>query len=1441
MPRKLTTSVTNTASLDLTKNFTATSAAGVSYTYSSSSELRILLRFESVITNMSSYPSNDTITLSYEQPAKLETSSVIQGARTLNSFISATTTSPSGAVSATLLFGGGSSPENNITTFGDGSTDSPFSVSFWIKYTEAPPSGQRILFEKGRKSSGVVDQEYRLEYNNISKTMMLRLFDDSSSRQIVKSFGSIDLEDSLFHHIAITYDGHGSGSHNSTHITLYLDGVDQEANVSTRTDNGYTAMEPASDELHVGADNDESTEADAFLAEFAIFGKQLTSNEVNAIYHGQSDSLETTVNYNSGYTDLSTRIKIRDMDNRPGCYPTKHRMGDKDRSGKNNIFYEDLPIQFGNSIRDDFTNVPDTDRVTLAAGFDLTKWVVSAGMTIKREAKIGNTGEEIIDRSATFSGHGTSGKRFLRTAKPVRNITKMHFDLIQGPYNESPGLLNLRTGNRIETLKLEISTDSTFSTPKTIATYTPDSNFERFYGESYDINKPPRKSVSLSLSDFPDPGQPFYLRFVQETFDPDKTVWAIPKIDIYYANQNIRYPLLLNHATGHNKFVSSSIVTPHTDSDLSGIGRGVKGVSDVVKPFQSFNETISPFNETLNQNAAARFYSSPGVPSEVYPGFSSPVKSKTKFTFDLPCNEKIEFGYIDAIQSTNANFQSDTSGIGQKLMIYYNKDLKRWEKIGHPVHINNVTSPSANTLAEMMSQSCVGFGSSIDTFSKGLISGDQRNITEIYDQSFLNMSNKKITDFNFPFGQQYFGSSSYIMKAKDLGITKPFLLENVSLNFSSSFFFGFDTATNDYNELFSLKMLDRTDTTQSVVASAGIELIVPTFFMLRQYKDNIAHQSQNIIANTNSYGFNAATSFELPKNSSLDPDNRSNITYVDSSRELITYGQLGLFLSGTDSTAPGTGKSFELDNSPIQPHDLINHGLSFDLNKIINWDGTPASNGRRSMGADGSFTINFPARINTLVKKETSVMRMGLASLTSPYTDQLFLSNNFTYNEGNLKNSRRIVNGTSSQKASGKKEIFPDFIESRPPITVASPDINQKISPYLILPEDELIFGWQYPLAANPGKHSPGSSDDNSGTPRMYHMRLFDNTKLEFYGSLVVENKEFHETINQNLTSCAVYEHIIGDEKVVDQWQVAYRGELSGSLAGQCIFNDNSALDRNNPEAWNFAFGNDWTLDKANNSIYRRPSLILNEILNNSHPKKRIGSLVIQGGRSSIRNLYKRPPINASDADADLIAAAYSAYLTPIRRHIVTRDNDRVFIDSNFVFGEIVKNSTYGGINSKPVSAAQGITTSDPFYISSNANPKFYTGTKPQHVFSSIHFGHSADMYQQGKDSKFEPRNVNPTNPEVKVSSEPPVKLTQGSFVQVDTQSGIKQYSSKPTELLLDTFSFQSSNLNQYMTSSMPFIDDNTVRNRTYIEREFIPFSSDTVSRAAAALLSIDT
>ena len=69
------------------------------------------------------------------------------------------------------------------------------------------------------------------------------------------------------------------------------------------------------------------------------------------------------------------------------------------------------------------------------------------------------------------------------------------------------------------------------------------------------------------------------------------------------------------------------------------------------------------------------------------------------------------------------------------------------------------------------------------------------------------------------------------------------------------------------------------------------------------------------------------------------------------------------------------------------------------------------------------------------------------------------------------------------------------------------------------------------------------------------------------------------------------------DEKVVDQWQVAYRGELSGSTAGQSIFNVGSAgtnLSSSNPDAWLNAFSNDWTQDSLNGPTYA--SLKIHEI-----------------------------------------------------------------------------------------------------------------------------------------------------------------------------------------------------------------------------------------------------
>lgn len=92
-------------------------------------------------------------------------------------------------------------------------------------------------------------------------------------------------------------------------------------------------------------------------------------------------------------------------------------------------------------------------------------------------------------------------------------------------------------------------------------------------------------------------------------------------------------------------------------------------------------------------------------------------------------------------------------------------------------------------------------------------------------------------------------------------------------------------------------------------------------------------------------------------------------------------------------------------------------------------------------------------------------------------------------------------------------------------------------SPYLLYPEDELI------VCINKCAHGrvPHDVKIKAGT-----------MKLTLYGDLIKEDREFHDTLNQRLETTQVWENL-GEEPVLDQFDVAYPYELSGSY-----------LDRNN-------------------------------------------------------------------------------------------------------------------------------------------------------------------------------------------------------------------------------------------------------------------------------------
>lgn len=87
-------------------------------------------------------------------------------------------------------------------------------------------------------------------------------------------------------------------------------------------------------------------------------------------------------------------------------------------------------------------------------------------------------------------------------------------------------------------------------------------------------------------------------------------------------------------------------------------------------------------------------------------------------------------------------------------------------------------------------------------------------------------------------------------------------------------------------------------------------------------------------------------------------------------------------------------------------------------------------------------------------------------------------------------------------------------------ITVSINELYEKPNPYLLFPEDNIIFGWQLPLDTL-NQNASKLTFTNSGIH-----------KLIMYGSLIKDSnfgysaQENHDTLNQNLNSVVVYEVI---------------------------------------------------------------------------------------------------------------------------------------------------------------------------------------------------------------------------------------------------------------------------------------------------------------------------
>lgn len=80
-----------------------------------------------------------------------------------------------------------------------------------------------------------------------------------------------------------------------------------------------------------------------------------------------------------------------------------------------------------------------------------------------------------------------------------------------------------------------------------------------------------------------------------------------------------------------------------------------------------------------------------------------------------------------------------------------------------------------------------------------------------------------------------------------------------------------------------------------------------------------------------------------------------------------------------------------------------------------------------------------------------------------------------------------------------------------------------KTNPYLLLPTDKLILGWQLPLFFALNDNGISSIYNTKGPELTFPL---GPAKITLYGSQVADGKEFHDTLNQHLTSVTAHEVI---------------------------------------------------------------------------------------------------------------------------------------------------------------------------------------------------------------------------------------------------------------------------------------------------------------------------
>jgi hypothetical protein len=327
----------------------------------------------------------------------------------------------------------------------------------------------------------------------------------------------------------------------------------------------------------------------------------------------------------------------------------------------------------------------------------------------------------------------------------------------------------------------------------------------------------------------------------------------------------------------------------------------------------------------------------------------------------------------------------------------------------------------------------------------------------------------KVSNFGFPYHVKYHATSSNEIDMSNY-ISSPFLLEKIVLEWSGSLVFN--------NTLFG----------------SFTSYTVCTFFILNQRKPfgfNNEDVQQFVYRTSDQHTQYLVTGAQIPSS-------YNNGSEYNTVRELVTYAQVVGFSETTDDTQ-------------IQR-------TSRELNLFYGDPRVTSSTGTWSGRFVMSGTVKNALPNDGLGAVQTGHNDFGIASM-------ILINKNSTrsglFTPGGRDFVGALEKGEILTTTNAIESGFPGSGEPDGQVIVL--DRYSKSNPYLLHPTDKLVFGWQLPVANRINSAFGDPQYDGRGTELIFAPVP---SKITFYGSMISQAKETHDTLNQLLTSISIHEVI---------------------------------------------------------------------------------------------------------------------------------------------------------------------------------------------------------------------------------------------------------------------------------------------------------------------------